>query len=68
LNCPIGAALGDTARTKGTTQIVCAARLGRENFYEALLPDDNPAVATIVKVINAVGLKLHASVTIATTV
>lgn len=62
LKCPIGAALGDIARAKGTTQIVCAAGLARENFYEALLPDGNAAVASIVKVINALGRKVHASV------
>ena len=61
LKCPIGAALGDIARTKRMTQIARDTGLARENFYEALLPDGNAAFAAILKVINGLGLKLHAS-------
>ena len=53
----IGAALGDIARAKGMTQIARDTGLGRESLYKALSPDGNP----ILKVINALGLKLHAS-------
>jgi probable addiction module antidote protein len=35
--------------------------LGRESLYKALSPDGNPEFATILKVINALGLKLHAT-------
>jgi probable addiction module antidote protein len=59
----IGAALGDIARAKGMTQIVRDTGLGRESLYKALSPDGNPEFATILKVINALGLKLHASTT-----
>ena len=58
---PIGAALGDIARAKGMTQIARDTGLGRESLYKALSPDGNPEFATILKVINALGLKLHAS-------
>jgi probable addiction module antidote protein len=57
----IGAALGDIARAKGMTQIARDTGLGRESLYKAMLPDGNPEFATILKVINALGLKLHAS-------
>jgi probable addiction module antidote protein len=57
----IGAALGDIARAKGMTQIARDTGLGRESLYKALSPEGNPEFATILKVINALGLKLHAS-------
>jgi probable addiction module antidote protein len=43
------------------TQIARDTGLGRESLYEALSPDGNPEFATILKVINALGLKLHAT-------
>ena len=57
----IGAALGDIARAKGMTQIERDTGLGRESLYKVLSPVGNPEFATILKVINAPGLKLHAS-------
>jgi probable addiction module antidote protein len=57
----IAAALGDIARAKGMAQIARDAGLGRESLYKALSPEGNPEFATIMKVVNALGLKLHAS-------
>ena len=57
----IAAALGDIARAKGMSQIARDAGLGRESLYKALSPEGNPEFATILKVIAALGLKLHAS-------
>jgi probable addiction module antidote protein len=57
----IAAALGDIARAKGMAQIAQEAGLGRESLYKALSPEGNPEFATIMKVVNALGLKLHAS-------
>lgn len=57
----IAAALGDIARAKGMTQIARQAGLGRESLYKALSPDGNPAFATIMKVVSALGLQLHAA-------
>lgn len=57
----IAAALGDIARAKGMTQIARETGLGRESLYKALSPDGNPEFSTIMKVINVLGLKLHAS-------
>ncbi len=55
-------ALGDIARAKGMTEIAREAGLGRESLYKALSPEGNPEFATILKVMRALGLKLHAKV------
>lgn len=57
----IAAALGDIARAKGMTQTARDAGLGRESLYKALSPAGNPEFATILKVITALGLQLHAA-------
>ncbi len=57
----VAAVLGDIARAKGMTQIAKDAGLGRESLYKALSPDGNPEFATIMKVIAALGLELHAT-------
>ena len=57
----IAAALGDIARSKGMSQIAREAGLGRESLYKALPAEGNPEFATIMKVIAALGLRLHAS-------
>lgn len=57
----ITAALGDIARAKGMTQIARGAGLGRESLYKALSPDGHPEFATILKVVRALGLTLHAA-------
>jgi probable addiction module antidote protein len=57
----IAAALGDIARAKGMTQIARDAGLGRESLYKALSADGNPEFSTIMKVVAALGLRLHAS-------
>lgn len=57
----IAAALGDIARAKGMTKIALETGLGRESLYKALSPEGNPEFATILKVIRALGLQLHAT-------
>jgi probable addiction module antidote protein len=57
----VAAALGDIARAKGMTQIARDAGLGRESLYKALSPDGNPELATVLKVLRALGLRLHAT-------
>ena len=56
------AALGDIARAKGMTQIAREAGLGRESLDKALSPTGNPEFATILKVVAALGLRLHVEV------
>jgi probable addiction module antidote protein len=56
----IAAALGDIARAKGMTEVARKAGLGRESLYKALSPQGNPEFATVLRVIEALGMKLHA--------
>lgn len=58
----IAKALGDIARAKGMTQVARDAGLSRESLYKALSGDRSPGFDTILKVINALGLTLHAEV------
>ncbi|HMN12106.1 MAG TPA: putative addiction module antidote protein [Bellilinea sp.] len=55
----ITAALGDVARAKGMTEIADKTGLGRTSLYKALSEDGNPELTTILKVIQALGLKLQ---------
>ena len=55
------AVLGDIARAKGMTGIARNSGLGRESLYKALSPDGNPGFATVLKVVQALGLQLHAT-------
>jgi probable addiction module antidote protein len=57
----IAAALGDIARARGMSQIARETGLGRESLYKALSPEGNPEFATIIKVVHALGLRLHAA-------
>ena len=61
----VAAALGDIARAKGMTQVAREAGLGRESLYKALSPSGNPEFATILKVVAALGLQLHATPAVA---
>ena len=56
----IAKALGDIARAKGMSQVARDAGLSRESLYKALSGERSPAFDTILKVIDALGLKLHA--------
>jgi probable addiction module antidote protein len=51
-------ALGVVARAKGMSRIAQDAGLSRESLYKALSADGNPELATVLKVIKALGLKL----------
>ena len=57
----IAAALGDIAKVRGMAKIAAQAGLGRESPYKALSPNGNPEFATVLKVMHALGLRLHAS-------
>lgn len=56
----IAKALGDIARAKGMSQVAREAGLSRESLYKALSGERTPGFDTILKVIGALGLKLHA--------
>jgi probable addiction module antidote protein len=55
----VAAALGDIAKAKGMSQIALETGLGRESLYKSLSSSGNPELATILKVITALGLELH---------
>ena len=56
----IAKALGDIARAKGMSQVARDAGLSRESLYKALSGERSPGFDTILKVIGALGMKLHA--------
>ena len=58
----VRAALNDIARAQGMTQLAKATGITREGLYKALSPTGNPEFSTILKVIKALKIKLHASV------
>ncbi|MFI3121353.1 MAG: putative addiction module antidote protein [Methylococcaceae bacterium] len=53
-------ALGYIAKAKGMAMIAKESGLGRESLYKALSPGSQPRFDTILKVIKALGIKLHA--------
>ena len=55
----IAKALGNIARACGMTQLSRDTELAREGLYKALSENGNPEFATVMKVIKALGLKLH---------
>ncbi len=57
----VAKALGDIARAKGMTQVARDAGLSRESLYKALSGDRTPGFDTILKVMHALGLELHAA-------
>jgi len=61
----IAKALGDIARAKGMSQVARDAGLSRESLYKALSGDRSPDFDTVLKVIDALGLKLHAEAALA---
>ena len=56
----IAKALGDIARAKGMSQVARDTGLSRESLYKALSGERIPTFDTVLKVIAALGLKLHA--------
>ena len=56
----VAKALGDIARAKGMSKVARDAGLSRESLYKALSGDRNPEFGTIMKVVEALGLKLYA--------
>ena len=54
------AALGDIARARRMAMIAQETGLGRESLYKSLLADGNPEFATVLKVMDALGLRFRA--------
>src|SRR5271156_4979496 len=54
----IAQALGTIARARGMSRIARKAGLSRESLYKALSAEGNPEFGTIIRVMQALGLKL----------
>jgi probable addiction module antidote protein len=59
----IAKALGNIARAKGMPQVARDSGLSRESLYKALSGERSPDFDTILKVVGALGLTLHAEAT-----
>ena len=55
----VAACLGDVARAKGMTDLARETGLSRESLYRSLSGQGNPELATLMKVIQAMGLQLR---------
>lgn len=53
-------AVKNMARARGMTQLARDTGLGRESLYRALAPGAHPRYDTVLKVLHAFGVKLHA--------
>ena len=56
----IAKALGDIARAKGMSRVASDTGLSRESLYKALSGERNPTLDTVLKVVDALGLRLRA--------
>jgi probable addiction module antidote protein len=56
----IAKALGDIARARGMSQVARDTGLSRESLYKALSGEREPSFGTVLKVIDALGIRLHA--------
>ena len=56
----IAKALGDIARAKGMAHVARETGLSRESLYKALSGERSPSFDTILKVVAALGIELHA--------
>ncbi|MBU8540810.1 addiction module antidote protein [Falsiroseomonas tokyonensis] len=54
----IAQALGTIARARGMTEVARRAGIGRDTLYKALREDGNPGFATVLKVLDALDIKL----------
>lgn len=53
-------AIGHVAKARGMAQIAQVSGLGRESLYKALAPGAKPRFDTILRVVHALGVNLHA--------
>ena len=59
----IAAALGAIARAQGMAKIAKDTGLNPKSLYRALSGEGNPELETFIKVVQALGLQLHATAT-----
>lgn len=54
-------AVRDVARARGMAQLAKDSGMGRESLYKALTPGAKPRYDTILKLLRALGVQLHAT-------
>ena len=54
-------AIADVAKARGMTQLAKSTGLGRESLYKALAPGAKPRYDTVLRLVRALGVELHAS-------
>ena len=54
-------AIANVARARGMSKLAADAGLGRESLYKALSPGAKPRYDTVLKLIKALGVELHAA-------
>ncbi|AKK03741.1 addiction module antidote protein [Corynebacterium epidermidicanis] len=57
-NKTIQLVLRDIAKARGMSELAKATGLNRESLYKSLSKEGNPSFATILKVVNALGLQI----------
>src|ERR1700678_1997825 len=54
----VAQAIGTIARARGMSNVAKGSGLSRESLYKALGPNGNPELATVLRVIQSMGLRL----------
>ncbi|MBX3727342.1 MAG: putative addiction module antidote protein [Xanthomonadales bacterium] len=54
-------AIADVAKARGMTKLAKDVGLGRESLYKALAPGAKPRYDTVLKLVRALGVELHAT-------
>ncbi len=54
------AAIGDVAKARGMAKVAADAGLGRESLYKTLAPGSKPRLDTVLRLLQALGVKLNA--------
>lgn len=54
-------AIANVAKARGMSKLAADAGLGRESLYKALAPGAKPRYDTVLKLIKALGVELHAA-------
>jgi len=54
-------AIADVAKARGMTQLANSTGLGRESLYKALAPGAKPRYDTVLRLVRALGVELHAA-------
>ena len=53
-------AIADVAKARGMSKLARDTGLGRERLYKALAPGAKPRYDTVIKLVRALGIELHA--------